>query len=112
MLLTARIVFFAFAALLIVGGYVGYAEKGSIISLIAGLVCGLLSLGAGLAAPARLPLACALAIASAVLVLGSQAPRVLKNPKIFPGITLVAASLVTLGVAVATLATRAPGAGK
>ena len=106
MLLVAKIVFFAFAALLIIGGIAGYSEKGSVMSIIAGTVCGLLSLAAGiLLMPGRVPLACGLAIGAAVLVFGSQAPRVMKAPKLFPGITLIVTSVLTAGIAIATIAT-------
>ena len=110
MVMVAKIVFFAFAALLIIGGIVGYAEKGSVMSIVAGTVCGVLSaVGGYYLTQGRVPLACGLALGAAVLVLGSQAPRVMKNPKIFPGITLVVTSIITAGVAVATIVTsRSP----
>lgn len=103
MLIVARIVCFVFAALLIVGGILGYVEKRSVISLVAGLVCGALSLAAGVQMLAQPRLALVLAIAAAVLTGGGMAPRYAKSRALFPaGITL-AASLLTLGVSVAAL---------
>lgn len=110
MLNIARLVFFAFAALLIVGGIMGYAEKKSVISLVAGVVCGGLSLAAGFLILTKPTTALALGIVSALLVGGSMAPRVMKNPKIFPGIVTVAASALTLLVSIAALATSRSGA--
>ena len=103
MLNIARIVFFAFAALLIIGGIMGYVEKKSVISLVAGIACGGMSLAAGYLALTKPTLALGLGIAASLLVGGSMLPRVLKSPKIFPGIVTVAASVLTLGISIAAL---------
>jgi uncharacterized membrane protein (UPF0136 family) len=109
----ARIVLFAFALLLIVGGIMGYVEKRSVISLVAGLVCGAMSLAGAVLIANKPSLALGLGIAAALLVGGSMAPRVAKNPKIFPGIVTVGASVLTLVVSVAALmAGRTPPAGR
>ena len=91
MLNVARIVFFAFAALLIVGGIMGYVEKKSVMSLGAGIVCGGMSVAAGVLIMTNPKLALGLGIAAAVV------------RKIFPGITVVVASVIALGVGVAAL---------
>jgi uncharacterized membrane protein (UPF0136 family) len=107
----ARIILFAFALLLIVGGIMGYVEKRSVISLIAGVVCGAMSLAGAWLIATKPTLALGLGIAASVLVGGSMAPRVIKNPKIFPGIVTVGASVLTLVVSIAALMSdRTPAA--
>lgn len=110
LLTISQYIFFAFALLLIVGGIMGYVEKKSVISLVAGLVCGTMSLVAGFIVMSKPTVALALGIIASLMVGGSMAPRVIKNPKIFPGIVTVAASLITLGVSIATLVSQRTGA--
>ena len=103
MLTTLRFVLFAYAALLLIGGFLGFTEKGSVISLAAGVVCGLLA-GAGAALlPTNPKLALGLAAAGAVLVLGGQLPRFLKaeQKKIWPGGVTIAASVLALALTAA-----------
>jgi uncharacterized membrane protein (UPF0136 family) len=106
----ARIVFFVFAALLIVGGIAGFVEKRSVPSLLAGVVCGGLGLYAGMIVLTRPSLALALALAGSILALGGMMPR-LKNKETgqinaWPAGAVVAMSAVTALVAVAGLATN------
>jgi uncharacterized membrane protein (UPF0136 family) len=106
----ARIILFLFAVLMIAGGFAGYEEKKSIISLIAGVVCGGLALAGGILLTTNPKIALALGLAGAILGLGGMLPRVLKSEKpieqrIWPGITVVVASALTAIVSGATLAT-------
>jgi len=110
MINVARLVFFAFSALLVVGGVLGYVEAKSVISLVAGLVCGALSLAAALLLPGKPVLGLALGIAAALLAGGGMAPRFFQSPKLWPGGVTLAFSVVTLIVAVVAL-TQARGAG-
>ncbi len=86
----------------------GYVEKRSLISLVAGLLCGTMSLVAGVILLSKPTVALGLAIVASLLVGGSMAPRVIKKPTVFPGIVTVAASLITLGVSIAALVTQRP----
>ncbi len=109
MISTTRWVYFAYAALLIVGGIAGYVEKKSVISLVAGVVCGGLTLAAaGLLATRPRP-ALVMGIVAALLVGGSMGARFAKNPKLFPGGVTLAASVVSLLVSVAALVTTQAG---
>ena len=101
--MVARIVLFAFAVLMIAGGIAGYAEKNSIISLVAGVLCGALALAGGVLMAGNPKVGLALGLVGAVLGLGGMLPRVLKaeNPKIWPGVTVVVASALTAVVSAA-----------
>lgn len=105
MLNIARLVFFAFAALMVVGGVSGYVEKQSIPSLAAGIVCGGLSLAAGILLATRPQLALFLGIAASLLAIGGMAGRIRKaENKVWPSGTVIAAGVLTLLVSVASLA--------
>jgi uncharacterized membrane protein (UPF0136 family) len=102
----ARIVLFVFAAVLIVGGIAGYVKTQSVPSLAAGIVCGGLGLAAGILLPTKPQLALILGIVGAVLAAGGMIPRLKKaENKLWPSGTVVAASVVTLVVSIAALAT-------
>ena len=109
MLNFARIVFFLFSALLIVGGIAGFVEKRSIPSLLSGLVCGGAGLYAALILPARPSLALGIGLTAALLAGGGILPR-LRNKetgeiKMWPAGTVVAVSVLTAIVAGVGLAT-------
>lgn len=111
MLQVARIVLFSFAVLMIAGGYAGYEEKKSLISLIAGVVCGGLALAGGIMIGTNPKVGLILGLAGAILGLGGMLPRVLKSEKpmserLWPGITIVVASAVTAVVAGVALAAK------
>ena len=106
MLQVAKIVLFAFAVLMIAGGIAGYAEKGSVISLLAGVVCGALAATGGVLMAGNPKLGLALGLAGAILGLGGMLPRVMKSEKpisdrLWPGITVVVASALTALVSAA-----------
>jgi len=104
-----RWVYFAYAALLIVGGIAGYVEKKSVISLVAGVACGGLTLAAALLLASRPRPALVMGIVAALLVGGSMGARFAKNPKLFPGGVTLAASVVSLLVSVAAFVTTQAG---
>jgi uncharacterized membrane protein (UPF0136 family) len=109
MLNIVRLVLVAYAVLLIVGGILGYTEKGSIISIVAGVVCGILA-GIGAAVLLGNPkLGLGLAIGATILVLGGQTPRFLKaeQKKLWPGGVTIATSALVLVLSTAALATLA-----
>ena len=101
MLNFARIVFFAYSALLIVGGIAGFVEAKSVISLIAGVVCGLLALAGGIYLGTNPTVGLVLGILAAFLSAGGMAPRYAKSKKLWPAGIVVGASVLTLIVGVA-----------
>jgi uncharacterized membrane protein (UPF0136 family) len=101
-----RVIFFLFAALLILGGIAGYAEKKSVISLIAGVVCGGLGLYAALNLATRPTLALVIGLVAAILSLGGMAPRL--KSKTTGQIVIWPAAIV---VAMSAIAALTAGAG-
>jgi len=110
----ARIVFFAFAALLILGGIAGFVEKRSIPSLASGIVCGGLGLYAAFVLPTQPKLALILGLVASVLAGGGMMPRLKDKEtgaiKVWPAGTVVAVSALTAVVAAAGLLTGAAAA--
>ncbi|MES2465388.1 MAG: TMEM14 family protein [Armatimonadota bacterium] len=106
MLNVARLVFFAYAVLMIVGGIAGYVEAKSIISLIAGVVCGLLALAGGIYITTNPTVGLVLGIVAAVLAGGGMGPRYMKSTekKLWPSGIVLLASALTLVVGVAAIA--------
>lgn len=109
MLTVAQIVFYLFAALLILGGIAGYVEAKSVISLIAGLVCGGLGLWAAILLHSKPQLALVIGLVGAILAAGGMAPRVKDKVTgaihVWPAAIVLGTSVVTAVVAVAALAT-------
>ena len=103
MLNTARIVFLLFAALLIVGGVLGYVQKNSLPSLLGGGVGGILALAAALLVGSRPTIGAILGLATALLIGVRFAVTFAKEPKVWPAGATLAASLVALVVAVLVL---------
>ena len=101
MLNAARIVFFAYSVLLIVGGIAGFVEAKSVISLVAGVVCGLLALAGGIYITTNPTVGLVLGIVAALLSTGGMAPRYAKSKKLWPAGIVLAASVLTLVVGAA-----------
>jgi uncharacterized membrane protein (UPF0136 family) len=100
----ARIVFFAYSVLLIVGGIAGFVEAKSVISLVAGVVCGVLALTGGIYLTTNPTVGLVLGIVAAILSAGGMAPRYAKSKKVWPAGIVLAASVLTLVVGVAAFA--------
>lgn len=110
MLQTARTILFAYAALLVVGGVAGYANKGSVISLVAGGVCGVLSLAAAILLTNNPTLGLTLGGVATLLVGGNMARSFVKTGHLWPaGITLAASLLTLIVIVAAFFAARTAG---
>lgn len=112
MLNVVRIVFFAYAILLIAGGIAGFIEAKSVISLIAGVVCGLLALAGGIYLTTNPTVGLVLGIVASLLSAGGMAPRYMKAPvkKLWPaGIVLIASALTFVVGAAGFTAPRGTG---
>lgn len=102
-----QIAYYLYATLLIVGGILGYVEKKSVISLVAGVVCGALSLAAATLYAKNPTLALSLGGLAALLVFGSRIGPLLKEFSLWPGGILVAASaIVLIGTIIMFVTTR------
>ncbi len=93
----ARFVLAIYSALLLMGGVMGYVRARSRPSLVAGVISGLVGIGAVfLAGSSRNGLYLGVALAAAMLVV--FAIRYAKTRKFMPSGMLIAASLVVLAV--------------
>lgn len=111
MLTVARIVFFLFAALLILGGIDGFIAAHSAMSLMSGVLCGGMGLYAALTLTKAPKRALIVGLLGAILAGGGMAPRLHDKKtgelKIWPAVTVVAASALTAFVAAGGLASVA-----
>lgn len=111
MLSTVKLVLFAYAAFLTVGGFLGYQEKGSVMSLVGGLVCAIIAVAAGIMLPGKVKLGLGLGIAAAIIAAGRPLMTMSKGLKLWPGGALLGASVVVLILCVAAFATAGKEAG-
>lgn len=107
MLNVVRIVFFAYAVLMIAGGIAGFIGANSIPSLVAGVVCGLLALAGGIYITTNPTVGLVLGIVAAVLAGGGMGPRYMKSEtkKLWPGGIVLIASALTFVVGAVAFAT-------
>lgn len=96
-----RVVLLAYSVLMVVGGAMGASK--SPISLIAGVVCGLLA-GAGALLLAGNPkLGIGLALGGSLLAVGGMLPRFLKSHAVWPAGTVTVASALVLLLTIVAL---------
>jgi len=84
MLGPAKIYFIVFGLLTIVGGIIGYASKGSMPSIIAGSVSGILLLIAAYLLPGNAVAGLALAAIISILLAGRFVPAFMKTGDLMP----------------------------
>ena len=100
-----RYYLFAYAALMIVGGVEG-GMKGSAISAIAGIVCGLLAgVGAFMMAN-NSKTGLIIALVGAILALGGMLPRFLKSQAMWPAGIVSIASGIALVLTILALVSK------
>lgn len=98
----ARIYFVVFAILTIAGGIVGYVKAGSVISVIAGSISGILLLLAAWLMPEHRAAGLIIALVVSVLLAGQFAPKFFKTHKVMPAGLMSLLSLIGIVVAIAT----------
>jgi uncharacterized membrane protein (UPF0136 family) len=102
MLGAAKIYFIVFGILTIAGGIVGYVKAGSVISIIAGSISGILLLVAAWLMPDHQAAGLILALVVSVLLAGQFVPKFFSTHKVMPaGLMSV---LSVLGIVVAIVA--------
>ena len=84
MLSPAKIYFIIFGALTIIGGVIGYVKAGSVPSIIAGVITGLLLLAAGLLLPEHRVAGLAVAFITSLLLAGQFIPKFVRTGKMMP----------------------------
>lgn len=80
----ARIYFIIFGVLTIVGGIIGYVSKGSVPSIIAGSISGLLLIGGALLLPNQVAAGLALDLIVSLLLAGQFVPKFIQTGKAMP----------------------------
>jgi len=89
-----------FGFLCAVGGWMGYHKAGSVISLVAGGLCGLILIVAGVRSTQFPRWAAVLAIIVSLVMLSRFIPTYLTKRKPMPAIPVIVLSVVSLGLAV------------
>src|SRR5437660_7445109 len=80
----ARIYFIVFGALTIIGGIVGYIKAGSVASIIAGSITGVLLLVAAFLLPEHRTIGLATALIVSLLLAAQFVPKFLRNGRVMP----------------------------
>ncbi|HMG06466.1 MAG TPA: TMEM14 family protein [Chthoniobacterales bacterium] len=80
----AKIYFIVFGLLTIVGGVIGYVKAGSMASIIAGSILGILLLVAAYLLPGNLALGLALAALVSIALAGRFVPIFIKSGQVMP----------------------------
>lgn len=101
MLEPARVYFFVFGILTIAGGIIGYVKAGSVISIVAGVVTGILLMVAGYLLPEYRQLGLGLGLFTSLLLAIQFIPRVLRTRRLVPAGVMSVLSLVGIVFAVA-----------
>jgi uncharacterized membrane protein (UPF0136 family) len=97
-----QLYFLIFGALTIVGGVVGYVKAGSLPSIIAGAITGVLLLVAGWILPTNRTVGLTTAFIISLLLAGQFIPKFIRTGKVMPaGLMSI---LSTIGIVVAVIA--------
>jgi uncharacterized membrane protein (UPF0136 family) len=98
----ARIYFIVFGALTIVGGIVGYLKAGSVASIIAGSITGVLLLVAAFLLPEHRTIGLATALIVSILLAAQFIPKFLQTGRVMPaGMMSILSAIGIIAVIVA-----------
>ena len=100
MLGPAKIYFIIFGALTIVGGVIGYVKAGSVPSIIAGAITGVLLLAAGFLLPEHRAAGLAIAFITSLLLAAQFVPKFMRTGKAMPAGMMSILSVIGLIVAI------------
>src|ERR1044072_9977842 len=96
----AKIYFIAFGALTIAGGVVGYVKAGSVASIIAGSVTGILLLVAAFLLPEHRAIGLATALIISLLLAAQFAPKFIRTGRVMPAGMMAILSVIGLIAAI------------
>ena len=96
----AKIYFIVFGALTILGGIVGYVKAGSVASIIAGSITGVLLLVAALLLPEHRMAGLAIALIISLLLAAQFMPKLLRTGRIMPAGIMSLLSVIGIIVAI------------
>lgn len=94
-----RIYFFVFGALTIIGGVIGYVKAGSMPSIIAGTITGVLLIVAAWLLPEHRVAGLAIAFVVSLLLAGQFVPKLLHTGRVMPAGLMSILSVIGLIVA-------------
>jgi len=95
------IYFLVFGALTIIGGVVGYVKAGSMASIIAGAISGILLLIAGWILPNNRTIGLAIAFVVSLLLATQFVPKLIRTGKVMPAGLMSILSVIGIVVAIA-----------
>ena len=84
MIWATRIYFFIFGVLTIAGGITGYVSKGSLPSIVAGTLTGILLLVAAFLLPAHSTVGLIIALVVSLLLAGQFVPKLVRTGQMMP----------------------------
>jgi len=96
----AKIYFIVFGALTIVGGIVGYVKAGSVASIIAGSITGVLLLVAAFLLPEHRVVGLATALIVSLLLAAQFIPKLLRTGRVMPAGIMSLLSVIGIIVAI------------
>ena len=95
-----QLYFLIFGALTILGGVIGYVKAGSLPSIIAGAITGILLLVAGWILPTNRAIALIIALVVSILLAVQFVPKLIRTGKIMPAGLMSVLSLIGIVVAI------------
>jgi uncharacterized membrane protein (UPF0136 family) len=95
------IYFLVFGALTIIGGVIGYVKAGSMASIIAGAISGILMLIAGWILPNNRTIGLAIAFVVSLLLATQFVPKLIRTGKVMPAGLMSILSVIGIVVAIA-----------
>jgi uncharacterized membrane protein (UPF0136 family) len=102
MLGPAKMYFIIFGALTIVGGVIGYVKAGSMPSIIAGSITGILLIVAGFILPEHRVAGLVIALVVSLLLAGQFVPKFIRTGKAMPAGMMSILSVIGIVVAIVT----------
>ena len=96
----AKIYFIIFGLLTIAGGILGYVKAGSVVSIIAGAITGILLIVAAFLLPEHRVAGLATALIVSVLLAGQFLPKLLRTGRVMPAGVMSVLSIIGIIVAI------------
>ena len=98
----AKLYFIVFGVLTVVGGVVGYVKAGSVASIIAGSITGIVLLVAAFLLPEHRAIGLATAFIISLLLAAQFAPKFIRTGRVMPAGTMSILSVIGIIVAIVT----------
>ncbi|MEY2526872.1 MAG: hypothetical protein QOE73_1643 [Verrucomicrobiota bacterium] len=96
----AKIYFIVFGILTIAGGVIGYVKAGSVPSIVAGAIAGILLLAAAFLLPDYRVVGLALGLVTSLLLAGQFIPKFIRTGKVMPAGMMSILSVIGIVMAI------------